>query len=100
MGFVDEENTDKVDVVCLGDVDFAMVFFKFLNVNDHDLRLSISIANHSIAAEVRHQFLTAVRFTDVQPTHSKLIGCLLEKVQAVNDEVELDGRLLLGVEVG
>ena len=100
MSLVDEKDTDKVDVVCLWDVDFAVVFFKFLDVDDHYLRLSISVANHSVAAEIRHQFFAAVRFADVQATHSKLIGCLLEEVQTVNDEVELYSCLLLGVEVG
>ena len=73
MGFVNEEYTNEVDVVCFRNVDFTVVFFEFLDVDDHYLRLSISIANHSITAEVRHQLLTAICFADVQTSHGKLI---------------------------
>ena len=65
MGFVDEEYTNEVDVVCLRQVYLLVIFFKLLDVHNHNFRLSVCVSDDGIAAEVVHQFFTAIGFSDI-----------------------------------
>ena len=95
MGLVDEEDALQVRIVAGGQVDARVILGELLDVDDGDLRDAGRILHDDVAGEVLHQLLATVGRPHDESARLEFARRLLEKIQTVDDEVELGGRRTL-----
>ena len=100
MGFIDEEDSSKVGVVYVLLGNLLVVGGEFLNIDHHYFGPAGIILTDDITPDVVHHLFAALSRADDEATVGEFLAGLLQKVQTVNNEVELDRGFFSGEVIG
>ena len=94
MCFIYNENSLQVCCVCW-QINLFSIFFKTLNINNRYFRFARIPLLCLIGTELFHKFRAGICCFNNQSTSFKLIRCLFQQIQSVNNKIELCHLIVL-----